>query len=421
MKINTLEAQNFKIFETISLDLQGKSTLIFGVNGTGKSTILSMVNYLFRVWVNRLNPAQGRAYESFTEDMIRIGASKCSISMQVTLDDDTFELKRYYQKNHSGYNKKQQTYDKKLYDVFHSGFVERFLDGADSADMPIFVNYGTNRSVLDIPLRIRNKHEFSVISAMERAIENELDFRTFFEWFRNQEDLENEIKLETDPNYEDILLKCVRKAVEAMLGNVTDLKVKRNPLCMKVKKGNKEIRVDHLSDGEKCTLALFGDLARRIAIANPHKHNPLEGTGVVLIDEIELHMHPSWQRRVLKVLADTFPNIQFIVTTHSPQVLGEADERYKIVFLDSTAEGCRVEMIKRMDGFDSNYILEEYMGTTSKNENIKNLIHMINLKIKEKELAEAEALLEILRNISGDTDYDVILLEGYLQRSRGKR
>lgn len=421
MRIYNLEAQNFKIFDKMDLNLQGKSTVIFGVNGTGKSTMLSMVNYLFRVWVNRLNPAQGKAYESFSEDVVRIGASKCEISMQVKMDDKAFVLERHYQKNKPGLSKKQQTYDKKLYDMFCANFTERFLKDTDTPDMPIFVNYGTNRSVLDIPLRIRNKHEFSVISALERAIENELDFRTFFEWFRNQEDLENEIKLEVDKNYEDVMLKCVRKAIEAMLGNVTDLKVKRNPLCMKVKKGNKEIRVDHLSDGEKCTLALFGDLARRIAIANQHKENPLEGSGVVLIDEIELHMHPSWQRRVLKVLADTFPNIQFIVTTHSPQVLGEADDRYRIVFLNPADNGCQVGVIKRMDGFDSNYILEEYMGTTSKNEKVKNLIRSINIMIKEREFAEAEGLIELLKEISGDTDYDVILLEGYLRRSRGNR
>ena len=142
---------------------------------------------------------------------------------------------------------------------------------------------------------------------------------------------------------------------------------------------------------------------------------------MVLIDEIELHMHPSWQRRVLKVLADTFPNIQFIVTTHSPQVLGEADDRYRIVFLNPADNGCQVGVIKRMDGFDSNYILEEYMGTTSKNEKVKNLIRSINIMIKEREFAEAEGLIELLKEISGDTDYDVILLEGYLRRSRGNR
>lgn len=70
--------------------------------------------------------------------------------------------------------------------------------------------------------------------------------------------------------------------------------MKRNPLRMVVNKGSLTISVDLLSDGEKCTLALIGDLARRIALANPNRDNPLDGEGIVLIDEIELHMHPSW-------------------------------------------------------------------------------------------------------------------------------
>ena len=78
---------------------------------------------------------------------------------------------------------------------------------------------------------------------------------------------------------------------------------------------------------------LFHYLARRMALANPGRENPLEGTGVVLIDELELHMHTSWQRKVLGVLKETFPNIQFIITTHSPQILGELDDKYNLVYL----------------------------------------------------------------------------------------
>ena len=99
---------------------------------------------------------------------------------------------------------------------------------------------------------------------------------------------------------------------------------------MTVSKNGMEQNVNQLSDGEKCTLALFGDLARRISIANPHMQNPLEGKGIVLIDEIELHMHPSWQRKVLTTLKSVFPNIQFIITTHSPQILGGVDDEYNI-------------------------------------------------------------------------------------------
>ena len=66
----------------------------------------------------------------------------------------------------------------------------------DASNMPVFVNYGIHRLVLDIPLRIKQKHVFDKRSALTKAIDNKIDFRTFFEWFRYQEDLENEMIIE---------------------------------------------------------------------------------------------------------------------------------------------------------------------------------------------------------------------------------
>ena len=138
--------------------------------------------------------------------------------------------------------------------------------------------------------------------------------------------------------------------------------MKRNPLRMVVNKGSLTISVDLLSDGEKCTLVLNGDLARRIALANPNRDNPLDGEGIVLIDEIELHMHPSWPRRVLGALKRVFPNIQFIVTTHSPQLLGEVDDNFNVynLFLNEKMKA-EVKMHSRLDGYDSNMIKGELL------------------------------------------------------------
>lgn len=346
MKINRIQAGNFKGFKTIDIQLDGKSTAFFGINGTGKSTVLSVINFVFWNWINRLNNAQGTAYKSLNPDLVHVGAGSLQISVEVLLEDAAFTLKKGYAKPKLG-KAASASLDKRSYDAFVEEFMHRYITAEEN--MPVFVNYGTNRSVLDIPLRIRNKHQFSKLTALERCIENELDFRTFFEWFRNQEDYENEKKTETgELSYEDPALRCVRTALKTMLDGVSSPKVKRNPLRMVVKKENTEFRVDQLSDGEKCTLALLGDLARRIALANPFRDNPLEGGGIVLIDEIELHMHPQWQRKILNVLRKVFPNIQFIVTTHSPQVLSELDDSYNIFRLDRETDTSNLTRIERI-------------------------------------------------------------------------
>lgn len=419
VRLQELTLINYKIFTEQRFVLNGKSTIIFGINGTGKSTVLSAVNYLNRVWINRLNPAQGKAFMSFSDEMISVGKMELLIQGELELDGQAFPLIRYHEKAKKNQRKNLLSYHRGNYARFTEKFEHDYLE-IQSAPMPIFVNYGTNRSVLDIPDRIRKKHDFDKLSALERAIENELDFRTFFEWYRDQEANEV-IEARECPGliYTDPLLKSVRDAIEAMIGNVANLRIRRNPVRMVVDKSGKEIRVDLLSDGEKCTLALFGDLARRLALANPGLENPLQGQGIVLIDEIELHMHPLWQRKVLKVLRNTFPNIQFIITTHSPQILGEADDSYNIFVLSELENGaCEVRSIKRMDGYDSNLILEKYMHTDSKNVLVKDIISRINELIARKQYLNAERLLRELADISGTMDEDYILLKGYLKRSK---
>ncbi len=153
----------------------------------------------------------------------------------------------------------------------------------------------------------------------------------FFEWFRNREDLENELfrSAHTEGRlYDgDPQLNAVRAAIHAMMPGFSSPQVKRQPsLHMVIKKGDEKFKIQDLSDGEKCLLALVGDMARRIAMANPSAPNPLEAEAVFLIDEIELHLHPAWQRMIVPRLLEVFPNSQFFVTTHSPQVLGEVKD-----------------------------------------------------------------------------------------------
>ena len=82
-----------------------------------------------------------------------------------------------------------------------------------------------------------------------------------------------------------------------------------------------------LSDGERGILALVLDLTRRLAQANPHLDDPAaEAEAVVLIDEIDLHLHPTWQRTIMAYLSERFPRTQFVVTAHSPLVVQAASD-----------------------------------------------------------------------------------------------
>ena len=104
--------------------------------------------------------------------------------------------------------------------------------------------------------------------------------------------------------------------------------------------GVKEVRIEQMSDGYRIMIAMIADIAARMAESNPSPEcsgldNPLNTPGIVFIDEIDLHLHPMWQRKVLKQLHNIFPNVQFIVTTHSPNVVMGALELVQVVKLEN--------------------------------------------------------------------------------------
>ena len=365
MKINRLELENFRSFDRAELQLDGKSTVIFGVNGTGKTSVLKSINLLYANIINQIvNRKELKQNFNLELDDIKYGKTQTKIEADFYMEEQQITYHRSMVRK-TGKRGHDLEALKNIASLFHG----KYVDDEKQDNIPIFVNYGTNRLVLDIPMRIRNRHTFDIYSAFDKAIENRIDFRTFFEWFRGQEDYENECKVQNaNLEYKDKALETVKKAMLVMMDGCTNLRVARKPkLEMKVEKNGISLNVSQLSDGEKCTMTMFGDLARRLSLANPRLDNPLLGEGVVLIDEIELHMHPSWQRSVLKQLRETFPNIQFIITTHSPIVLSEVDDDYNVLFLRNSGTSGEIVEFRRLDGFDANYILEEFMGTKSMN------------------------------------------------------
>ena len=415
MKIEQIRVKNFRGISSTELNFQNKCTVFYGINGVGKTTILTAIDLLYSSIINKIVHNRFKQGIQIESTDIQFGKTHCEISCDFYFNDfeETISYSRTMQRKD-----KKRMHDASALKKMADAFREKCIESENG--MPIFVNYGVNRTVVDIPLRIRNTHIFDKESAFEKAIESKIDFRTFFEWFRYQEDLENQIRVRENPEYMDVALNSVKNAVYMMLENVSNLRIERNPLAMKVDKGGISLRVEQLSDGEKCTIALFGDLARRLSLANPNSNNPLLGSGVVLIDEIELHMHPSWQRKILPMLRKCFPNIQFIVTTHSPQVLGELDESYNIFSVEKEQDNINYKLMPALVGWDCNYILKCFMGTDNLNLDTQKLIEDIYDLISENKLDESEKLIKTLEMLTDTAHEDAVKARMLIRRGRKK-
>jgi energy-coupling factor transporter ATP-binding protein EcfA2 len=215
------------------------------------------------------------------------------------------------------------------------------------------------------------------LEAWRGAFDSEsLQFDALEEWFEREENLENQQKVERRKlTFELASLRAVRGALGLFLGvlhgtGLAGLRVVRfhhdGQLApargrLVIRKGEHELFLGQLSDGERRLVLLVADTARRMVSLNPGLSNPLESPGVILIDEIELHLHPQWQRRVVGALQAAFPRVQLIASTHAPAVLSTVPNEC-VVVLD---EGTVLPGSPRVYGLDANSILANVMGTST--------------------------------------------------------
>lgn len=267
---------------------------------------------------------------------------------------------------------------KKLGVMYSYMLAEKYLD------LPLYLFYGVDRSLLKSKDKFEKTEiyfKLDRLKAIPQKLTNQLNFDDFLLWFKYLDDSNNQDIVNIYKAIEDELNNLKGKTSELYkysakssadgINRTTDLlqEINRiNSLCIELKDTElddinnskksrhlekikeiiikfipdiKDIKVDRsqpypfiaekidgskfllseLSQGEKSIISLVGDLARRMLILNPHKDNPLETPAIVIIDELELHLHPTWQKDIICKLKESFPKTKFILTTHTPTVV----------------------------------------------------------------------------------------------------
>ena len=317
MRLKQVSIENYRAIDQLELLLHPQLTVLHGDNGHGKTSVLSAI----AVGLGRIPTLlPGVSGISFLKTDLR-GWGPMRIELSTT-DGITWDMQRGpWSRRAIGTRELRKEIDK---------IVEADMgrDEKHPAALPILAFYDTDRAVFEIPQRRRGfTQEFSRYQALDGAFSVRTNFRGFFIWFHTKENEELRLQRQLrDFSFQLKELRAVRDAITGVLNGVSELHTELNPLrfvlSVNTEGGKREtLEIAQLSGGYRIMLALVADLARRMAQGNPHLDNPLESEAVVLIDEVDLHLHPKWQQRVLSDLLRTFPNAQFIVSTHSPQVL----------------------------------------------------------------------------------------------------
>ncbi|MEY4936953.1 MAG: hypothetical protein RIS64_3312 [Bacteroidota bacterium] len=291
-------------------------------------------------------------------------------------------------------------------------------------NLPILTHSKTEAIVRSISRESRsNPLKFNQLSTYDNWVKLRIyDLNAFISWFEAETDYENTIRLDENPQYRSPQLQAVRQATEFFLSQLNqshfkNLRVKKSKSTeasfgftdtitrqLIISKNDIDLDLIELSSGEKSVLSLVIDIAMRLAIANPSRENALEGEGIILIDEIELHLHPQWHRQIIPALMATFPNCQFIVTTHSPQVVSQV-KRENILILDNNQ---LVQNVPFTYGKDSNTLLNEVFQTPERPIEIQKQLDKCFKLIDMEQLAEAKKALRDLAMILGENDPEVL-------------
>ena len=445
MRVASLNLANFRGFESLEIAFDRRVTVIAGVNGLGKTGILQAIAHALSCALPKLTPSLEKPL-AFADEDVKNGRGALDAATVLLLEGAQIHINAHRQLPHpedmmaelvNNQEKLELQYRKRGLTALQKASIrkaiadierelastgertlvrvlpgdasvspEQFADAAKQRRMqPIAVFYGTTRRLANLPPILPKAKGMSIAAAYSNALTmDEVSQSDFANWLRALD--EGGI---ARPDLASKILAQLEQAVSIFLPGLQGLLLQAGtPPRLSVQKDGERFFLTQLSDGEKGLLALVFDLVRRLAIANPESANPVaEGAAIVLIDEIELHLHPKWQRGVLANLKSVFKSCQFIVTTHSPLVLGEVPARcVRYLELDDDRVSCIAP--ESALGLDVNGILQKLMDAPVRNQRYEKLLHHLFVMVDEENFGRANRRIARLQKILGEHDPDLI-------------
>lgn len=353
MRIDTLTIHNFRGFKELSFSFDPEFNLVVGVNGTGKTSLLDALSIALGSWFLGLRGYDTRhinsqevllaSFEQETVGTVGEGVVSvnwesqypCVIQADGEVQGELISWSRALNTPHG-----RTTYvDARNIKEFAARADTKARSGEDIL-LPLISYYGTGR-LWNIPREqaqvkseqaIKGKEELSRLMGYRNSVDPRLSPASLVRWIARQSWITYQQKGKQSGIFiavRNALIRCLEEArdiyFDANLGEV-----------VVVMEHGDRYPFNNLSDGQRCMLAMVGDIAQKAATLNPQLGSrALEETpGVVLIDELDLHLHPKWQRHVIEDLRCTFPKIQFVATTHSPFLIQSLRKGEELMMLD---------------------------------------------------------------------------------------
>ena len=398
MRVTHLKLTNVRSIKAAELRLQPGFNLIVGDNGAGKTTILEALAVCISEYVRSC--AGDTKARPFGDEAIRVGAESLDVECRFEHRGSPARFVIHKpRERRAGRQARREFVGSRTPSIPHAHEVRE--DGAgyaadlpEPASRPLGVLYSTARAV---PKERAPRSLGGRSAAYEDALrDREVGLGYFASWMRVTQILDVEGSRQA--------LAGIQNSVQRFLPGYSGLRLDgADGRTLLIDRHGETIAVRHLSHGERGILAVVLDLTWRLAQLNIESADPaIETSAVVLIDEIDLHLHPKWQREIVRKLTETFPRCQFIATTHSPQVIGEVEpDRIQIIAEDGAYSP------SHSFGMDSSRVLEEIMDADPRTRTVLDLLTQIKKRIDGDDFAAARSSLQQLIGKVGEDDPEV--------------
>jgi predicted ATP-binding protein involved in virulence len=402
MRILRLDINGFRGFSDLSLHFpKSGPTVLTGKNGSGKTSILDCVAILLSAFIAQIEGREKPSRRYLFED-INTFKKEALAAIWLTSGASVFNFRligktTQYQTVRPNFGASKEFLD---YLETEKSF---FRNPEEKLSVPVAIYYSANRFV-DAKYFTQRPRDNRKLYDLRNPFQNALDgtqisFSDFFNWFKYREDIENE-NLRDNKEYRDKQLAAIQESIVSIMPGYSHMRVRRESETITLLKGDQQFSLSQLSDGEKSLVVMVADIARRLTLANPSSDRPLEGEGIILIDQVEQHLHPGWQRKIVPSLTRTFPNCHFIFTTHSPQVLSSVQPE-NICLLRVKDAKTEINTPQASFGRDSNYILEELLEDSERENSVKQKLEELFDLIDSKQLESAMRLRKELSLLIG--------------------
>lgn len=392
MRIDQIHLKNFRCYENISIDFHPKSNLFVGINGTGKTAILEAIRIAIGSLFLNVDKHKDRiSSPGIQQDDVRLAHLEQQFPVVIT---STGTLNNFSSENNQPltitWERSLETkggttryINAKEMKSFSATMQDNIRKSNQGVTIPLIAYYSTDRFKKE-----KKDVGFEADGSRLRGYYNALDSSTNIKFFLNLYFTETIAELQNKKTSE--MLAAVNAAVMECIPNCEHIifDVKKRELLITLKDTHEKLPFHVLSDGVRSMLSMVMEIAFRCYLLNPHlKENAaLRTTGIVLIDEIDLHLHPKWQKQVFNNLRNAFPELQFITTTHAPLVIGSLNEGNIFSIKENQTYSFPLQY-----GRDANYILNE-MGTSEMDKTLKEHLTDYFLLIEKGHGTEDEAM-----------------------------